>query len=73
MKEKIDRGDNKEKNTAIQFVNLAAQQNAIRPQLEENIQKVLQHGQYIMGPEVRQLEQNLESFTGAKHAISCSN
>jgi len=41
----------------MQFIDLAAQQIRIRKQIEENIQRVLDHGQYIMGPEIKQLEE----------------
>ena len=56
-----------------QFMDLAAQQALIRPQLEEAVKRVLDHGQYIMGPEVGHFEDNLREFTGAKHAITCAN
>ena len=41
--------------------------------IDAAIAKVLDHGQYIMGPEVEQLEQDLKDFTGAKHALTCAN
>ena len=50
-----------------QFIDLAAQQELIRPQLEAAVKRVLQ---YIMGPEVRHFEDNLREFTGAKHALT---
>ena len=56
-----------------QFIDLAAQQKLIRPHLDAAIKKVLDHGQYIMGPEVKQFEENLREFTGAKHALTCAN
>ena len=56
-----------------QFIDLAAQQKLIRPQLDAAIKKVLDHGQYIMGPEVKELECQLREFTGAKHALTCAN
>lgn len=56
-----------------QFIDLAAQQKFIRPQLDAAIKKVLDHGQYIMGPEVHELEKQLRCFTEAKHAITCAN
>ena len=56
-----------------QFIDLAAQQKMIRPQLESAILKVLDHGQYIMGPEVKQFEISLRNFTGASHVLSCAN
>ena len=45
----------------------------IRPQIDFALQKVLDHGQYIMGPEVGEFEGQLRDFTGAKHALSCAN
>ncbi|MDC1102734.1 DegT/DnrJ/EryC1/StrS family aminotransferase [Pseudomonadales bacterium] len=56
-----------------QFIDLAAQQNLIRPQLDLAISRVLDHGQYIMGPEVKEFEGQLREFTGAKHALTCAN
>jgi dTDP-4-amino-4,6-dideoxygalactose transaminase len=56
-----------------QFIDLAAQQNLIRPQLDAAIKKILDHGQYIMGPEVKEFESQLCEFTGAKNAITCAN
>lgn len=57
----------------IAFVDLGAQQRRIRPRLDAAIARVLDHGAYIMGPEIRELEQQLAAFCGAKHAISCSS
>ena len=57
----------------IQFIDLAAQQQRIKPALEEKISAVLNHGQYIMGPEVKELETKLSAFGNTKHALSCSN
>ncbi len=56
-----------------QFIDLAAQQKLIRENIDVAISKVLNHGQYIMGPEVKDLETRLCEFTGAKHALSCAN
>jgi dTDP-4-amino-4,6-dideoxygalactose transaminase len=56
-----------------QFIDLAAQQELIRPELDIAISKVLDHGQYIMGPEVKEFEAQLCEFTGAKHAFTCAN
>ena len=56
----------------IEFIDLKAQQARIRPALDAAIKRVLDHGQYIMGPEVKTLERDLAAFCGAKHAISCS-
>lgn len=57
----------------IQFIDLAAQQQRIKQKIDENIQKVLAHGQYILGPEVLELEERLAAYVGAKYCISCAN
>jgi dTDP-4-amino-4,6-dideoxygalactose transaminase len=57
----------------LPFIDLAAQQRRILPQVNEAIARVLAHGQYIMGPEVVALEKALSEFCGAKHVISCGN
>ena len=55
------------------FIDQKAQQDAIRPQLERNIHRVLHHGQYIMGPEVKELEEKLAAYVGVKHCITASS
>ncbi|MBY5937648.1 DegT/DnrJ/EryC1/StrS family aminotransferase [Marinobacter nauticus] len=57
----------------MQFVDLAAQQTRIKDKIDANIQKVLAHGTYILGPEVAELEQRLAEFVGAKHCITVAN
>lgn len=57
----------------MQFIDLAAQQARIKPHIDARIQAVLAHGNYIMGPEVRELETALAAFCGAKHALGCAN
>ena len=57
----------------MQFVDLAAQQKRIRKQIESNITAILDHGQYIMGPEIQLLEKRLAEFVGVKHAIGCAS
>jgi dTDP-4-amino-4,6-dideoxygalactose transaminase len=57
----------------IVFIDLAAQQTRIRDRLDRAVARVLDHGQYIMGPEVLALEEQLAAFTGARHALSCSS
>lgn len=57
----------------MDFIDLAAQQKRIRRQIEERLRAVLDHGQYIMGPEIGMFESKLASYTGTKHAISCSS
>ncbi len=59
--------------TSIPFIDLKAQQEKIRPQIDAAIQKVLDSGQYIMGPAVEELEMNLAKYTGAKYALTCSS
>ncbi|MBW1614218.1 MAG: aminotransferase class I/II-fold pyridoxal phosphate-dependent enzyme [Deltaproteobacteria bacterium] len=61
------------KGTQIPFIDLAAQQDRIRPNLEKNIFAVIRHGLYILGPEVQELEEKLSSYTGARHTITCSS
>ncbi len=58
---------------AIDFIDLKAQQQSILPSLWERLDRVLSHGQYIMGPEVQELEERLAAYVGVKHAISCSS
>ena len=57
----------------MEFIDLKTQQLKIESTLNSNIRKVLNHGSYIMGPEVKQLEAKLAVYTGAKHAISCAS
>lgn len=57
----------------IAFIDLAAQQARLRPTLDQAIAQVLDQGQYIMGPQVRELERQLAAFCGAKHCLSCAN
>ena len=58
---------------AIGFIDLSQQQSRLRGRLEAAIGRVLDHGQYIMGPEVFDLERRLAEFCGARHAISCAS
>ena len=55
------------------FVDLEQQRRYLGDSIDRAIQRVLAHGHYIMGPEVRQLEEGLSAFCGAKHALTCSN
>jgi len=57
----------------LDFIDLKAQQQRISAVLTENLQRVLAHGQYIMGPEIQALEARLAAYVGVKHAISCSS
>ena len=57
----------------MDFIDLKTQQKAILPAITERIQRVLAHGQYIMGPEVKELEDRLAAYVGVKHVVSCSS
>ena len=57
----------------IDFANLQHQYQLYKKDIDANIQAVLNKSNYIMGEEVHQLEEELQEFTGAKHAITCSN
>ena len=57
----------------MQFIDLHRQYELIQSDIESGLKKVLSHKNFIMGPEVRQMEEALARYTGAKHAISCSN
>ncbi len=57
----------------IPFIDLKSQQDRIKETLDRRIAAVLAHGQYIMGPEVYELEKQLAEYTGAKHCISVAN
>ncbi len=57
----------------IPFIDLSAQQTRIKPQLDAAIARVLAHGQYIMGPEVRELEEQLAEYVGVRHCIAVSS
>ncbi|MDO5059399.1 MAG: DegT/DnrJ/EryC1/StrS family aminotransferase [Neisseria sp.] len=57
----------------MQFIDLAAQQARLKTEIDANIRKVLAHGQYILGPEVAELENKLAEYCGAKFCITCAN
>jgi dTDP-4-amino-4,6-dideoxygalactose transaminase len=57
----------------MDFIDLSSQQKRLREKIEANINIVLSHGQYIMGPEVKQLEQALAAYVGCRYAIGCSS
>jgi len=57
----------------IPFVDLQAQRRRLGPALDEAIGRVLEHGRFVMGPEVLELEQRLAAFCGARHAITCAS
>ena len=55
------------------FIDLAAQREHLGDSVEHAISKILQHGRFILGPEVTELERQLEAFCGARHCVSCAN
>ncbi|SCZ61538.1 DegT/DnrJ/EryC1/StrS family aminotransferase [Thiohalomonas denitrificans] len=57
----------------MQFIDLESQQKSIRPRLEARIRRVLDHGRYIMGPEVAELEERLAEYAGVKHCVAVSS
>ncbi len=57
----------------IEFIDLKTQQARIKDKIDAGIQRVLAHGQYILGPEVAELEEKLAAFVGAKYCITCAN
>ena len=57
----------------MQFIDLAFQQRRIREKIEKGILSILDHGQYIMGPEIKQLETKLAQYCGVSHAVSCAS
>ncbi len=57
----------------IEFIDLKTQQARIKDKIDAGIQRVLAHGQYILGPEVAELEERLAAFVGAKYCITCAN
>ncbi|MBP3673086.1 MAG: DegT/DnrJ/EryC1/StrS aminotransferase family protein [Oscillospiraceae bacterium] len=57
----------------MQFIDLKAQYRALKTEINENIQAVLDDGHFISGPQVKELEDKLAAFVGRKHCISCAN
>jgi dTDP-4-amino-4,6-dideoxygalactose transaminase len=57
----------------IAFVDLKAQRHRLGARIDQAITRVVDHGGFIMGPEVKELEGKLARFVGAKHCVSCAN
>ena len=57
----------------MEFINLKKQYKSLKNQIDKGIHDVLDHGQYIMGPEIPILEKNLTKFVNTKHSITCSS
>lgn len=57
----------------IPFIDLGAQRRRLGRRIDEAILRVVDHGAYVMGPEIAQLEAELSAFCGAKHTLTCAN
>lgn len=57
----------------MQFIDLAAQYHRIKDDVDRRMAAVLEHGQYVMGPEIDELERRLADYTGAKHCVALSS
>jgi len=57
----------------VQFIDLQTQRARLGAALEDSILRVVRSGQYILGPEIAALERNLETFCGARHALTVAN
>lgn len=57
----------------MEFIDLKSQYQRLKLEIDAGIQRVLEHGQYILGPEVAELEEKLAAYTGAKYCISVAN
>jgi dTDP-4-amino-4,6-dideoxygalactose transaminase len=64
---------NKHATKDIPFIDIAAQRARLNVSIDQAVKRVLDHGQFINGPEVSQLEIELSSFTGAKYVVSCAS
>ena len=64
---------NQHANQDISFIDVAAQRARLHGSIDQAIKRVLNHGQYVNGPEVVQLEAELAAYTGAEHVVSCSS
>ena len=57
----------------MEFIDLKQQYQCYKPVISERMQRVLDHGQFIMGPEIAELEQALASYVGVKHCITVAS
>jgi UDP-2-acetamido-2-deoxy-ribo-hexuluronate aminotransferase len=57
----------------MQFIDLKSRHHLIKDQIDARIQAVMEHGQFILGPEVKELEQKLAEYVGSKHCVSVSS
>ena len=59
--------------TGIAFIDLSAQRRRLGARIDRAVARVLDHGRFILGPEVAELEERLQTFSGARHCITCAN
>lgn len=57
----------------MEFIDLKSQYQRLKAEIDASIQRVLDHGQYILGPEVAELEEKLYAYTGAQYCITVAN
>ena len=57
----------------MEFTDLKAQYRVLKTEIDARMQRVLEHGQYILGPEVRELEEKLATYTGSRHCITVAS
>ena len=57
----------------MQFIDLLAQRRHLGKKIDEAVMAVINGGNYIMGPEIEELEQKLADYCGVKHVLSCSS
>ena len=57
----------------MEFIDLKSQYQQLKSEIDAGIQRVLDHGQYILGPEVAELEERLAAYTGSKYCITVAN
>ena len=57
----------------MDFIDLKSRHNLIREQINKRVQVVMEHGQFILGPEVRELEVKLAEYVGVKHCVTVSS
>jgi UDP-2-acetamido-2-deoxy-ribo-hexuluronate aminotransferase len=57
----------------VPFIDLKSQYKALKPRIQERINAVLEHGAYVNGPEVAELETTLAKFTGTKYSVACAS
>ncbi len=66
-------GAMRDNGSMMEFCDLKAQYRRLKPRIDARIQRVLEHGRFILGPEVRELEEQLAERVGARHAIGCAS